>query len=504
MGSVWVAHHGGLDTDVAVKFLLADLSLSEGALARFADEASVAAQIKSPHVVQVLDHGVAVGDLPFIVMELLEGEDLGVHVKRRGPLDLATAAALVQQLGQVLAKAHSAGIVHRDVKPENVFLLSGYGEPFVKLIDFGVAKWSTRSRALTATGTMVGTPDFMCPEQILNSKDVGPAADYWALVGVAYFALMGRPPFARETMPATILAIEKGEFTLPFVSHGIGSRALDAFFSRGLCRDPEGRFPSLSELIGTFCEAAEVPLTRTLRLVPGELHGVSPDSGATSGGPEPRTTRRDLPPEAERTRATRLGLAGSIGEPSADGAASGVATRVQTSPVEHALPQTLGGGTIVQGTIDTEPDTPDGLKRARGEQARRRAVLLLLGMAAAVASGWAIAKGTHRSAPHPETPLLSPNLPKFAPAERGVAEPPLPPPDGSLTAPSKLPAPPVVIDSTAKTPSASFAIAETEALPSATPASETNRSVTNSRKGSPPRAVNRGSGGSPSLKDRGF
>src|SRR5688572_15234814 len=123
MGSVWVAHHAGLETNVAVKFLLADLTVSEGALLRFTDEASVAAQVKSPHVVQVYDHGILDGELPFIVMEFLEGQDLGARVTRRGTLDLATTAILVQQLGQVLAKAHAAGIVHRDIKPENVFLL---------------------------------------------------------------------------------------------------------------------------------------------------------------------------------------------------------------------------------------------------------------------------------------------------------------------------------------------------------------------------------------------
>ncbi len=164
MGSVWVAHHAGLEIDVAVKFLLPELQTVEGALRRFSEEAMVAAQIKSPHVVQVLDHGVLSDDLPFIVMELLDGEDLAAFVTRRGPLNLAdTKRRSCSKLGRVLRKAHAAGIVHRDVKPENVFLLGGDDELFVKLIDFGIAKWTTRDRALTASGTMVGTPDFMCP-----------------------------------------------------------------------------------------------------------------------------------------------------------------------------------------------------------------------------------------------------------------------------------------------------------------------------------------------------
>jgi serine/threonine protein kinase len=265
MGSVWVGHHSGLSAEVAVKFLSADLATSEGAQQRFADEASAAAQIKSPHVVQVHDHGVFAGELPFIVMELLEGEHLANRVWRGGPLDLPSTTTVVLQLGHALAKAHAAGIVHRDVKPENVVLLDGYGEMFLKLIDFGVAKRLSGGRALTLSGAVVGTPDFMCPEQLLSSRDVGPAVDAWALAAVAYYALVGVAPFARETIPATFLAIERGDFVLPFQGHGIGSQALDAFFVRALSRDPAGRFESLGELVNQFCAAATIHETRTLR-----------------------------------------------------------------------------------------------------------------------------------------------------------------------------------------------------------------------------------------------
>ena len=265
MGSVWIGRHSGLDADVAVKFVSAELLSNEGALHRFADEARAAAQIKSPHVVQVHDHGVVGDDLPFIVMELLEGESLAAHVGRRGPMSIASVVPIVQQLGHALDKAHAAGIVHRDVKPDNVFLVNTYGEFFVKLIDFGIAKRLINDSSVTAAGTIVGTPDYMCPEQLLNAKDVGPSADLWSMAAVAYFALVGAAPFTRETMAATLLAVVKGELALPFERHGVGSRRLDAFFAQALARRAVVRFGSATELVAAFCEAVATPVTRTLR-----------------------------------------------------------------------------------------------------------------------------------------------------------------------------------------------------------------------------------------------
>lgn len=361
MGSVWKAHHAALQIDVAVKFLSPELQDSEGALQRFSDEAMVAAQVKSPHAVQVLDHGVLADELHFIVMELLEGEDLGSFVARRGPLNLADTATIVQQLGRVLRKAHAAGIVHRDVKPENVFLVGGDDELFVKLIDFGIAKWTTRGRALTATGTMVGTPDFMCPEQIASSKDVGPLADAWALAGVAYFSVVGRAPFARETIPGTFVAIEKGDFQPPFSRYGIGSRALDAFFNKAFCREPAGRFASVRELTAAFCDAAEVPLTRRLRLVTGAEDGQETwidSSGVAVPAPKPAVSRAapsqpDLPPVG----GTRIGPIGSV-----------VALRPlvggpREAPPVACPPETVRGVTLESAAMPERVQTPPLLAR---------------------------------------------------------------------------------------------------------------------------------------------
>src|SRR5262249_9734339 len=139
---------------------------------RFRREATTPAQIKSPHVVQVFDHGVTERGVPYIVMELLSGEDLRRHVKRTGPLPPAKVAQIIAQAARALGRAHRLGIVHRDIKPDNLFILDVEGEPFVKVLDFGIAKHAGESPQLTATGSMVGTPVYMSPEQLLSAKAV--------------------------------------------------------------------------------------------------------------------------------------------------------------------------------------------------------------------------------------------------------------------------------------------------------------------------------------------
>ncbi len=178
MGAVWEAEHLALHATVAVKFVLAELGESDEAHARFGREATAAARIKSPHVVSVLDHGLTAKDgIPFIVMELLEGEDLETRLDREPRLPLELVAHIVQQAAKALTRAHDLGIVHRDIKPSNVFLTEVGGDTFVKLLDFGIARLSLadvgRAR-VTQTGAMLGTPVFMSPEQMTHAKDVGP------------------------------------------------------------------------------------------------------------------------------------------------------------------------------------------------------------------------------------------------------------------------------------------------------------------------------------------
>src|SRR5579859_5297092 len=154
MGSVWVAEHLSLRTQVVVKFMAIELAASADAVERFSREAAAAAQVKSPHVVQMHDHGVTPSGVPFIVMELLEGHDLGKHLAARGRLSIGETAEIVGQVCKALARAHERGIVHRDIKPDNIFLCANPdGEIFVKLLDFGIAKADSRFGVSSGTKT---------------------------------------------------------------------------------------------------------------------------------------------------------------------------------------------------------------------------------------------------------------------------------------------------------------------------------------------------------------
>lgn len=255
MGHVWVARHAKLDRDVAVKFMAQKLARDRTMLSRFNREAEAAAQISSPHVVRILEHGTTDSGTPFIAMELLRGESLGDCLERLDKLSLDLAAAILRQVGSALDAAHARGIVHRDVKPDNLFLVDGPTQPLVKVLDFGMAK-KMRKRdqsIVTATGVAVGTPDYMSPEQVLGAKDVDFRSDLWALAVVAYNMITGESAFEAATPHALFFTICKGSFT-PLERHG-GPPELGPWFERALQPAKEKRFGSAREMVLRF-EAA--------------------------------------------------------------------------------------------------------------------------------------------------------------------------------------------------------------------------------------------------------
>ncbi|AUX39861.1 hypothetical protein SOCE26_012560 [Sorangium cellulosum] len=192
MSSVWVAEHLGLRTHVVVKFLSDALAQSPEMVARFQREAALASQVKSPHVVQMIDHGLAPNGVPYIAMELLEGRDLRQLLAERGPLAPHEVVAILWQVAKALGRAHERGVVHRDIKPDNLFLCDvGHGELFVKVLDFGIAKVGAASDlGATRTGVTLGTPYYMSPEQVMGAK-VDARADVWSLGVVAYECMTG-------------------------------------------------------------------------------------------------------------------------------------------------------------------------------------------------------------------------------------------------------------------------------------------------------------------------
>jgi serine/threonine-protein kinase len=293
MGSVWTAHHLTLHTQVAVKFLAAHMAQDAAAAARFQREAMAAARIKSPHVVQIFDHGMSADLGPYIVMELLEGETLSAFVQRHGRLTPAVTARILTQLCRALSKAHAQGIVHRDIKPDNLFLIDAERDAFVKVLDFGIAKNLRDEVSVTSTGSMMGTPHYMSPEQMLSSKHVDLRADLWATAVVAYHCLTGGVPFDGETFGAVAIAVTQAQFAPPSVQYGVGSPALDAWFSRALSRDLSARFRSAEELSDTFAALAGAPSGATGALSTGPAL-VAPATTLPTGSGLPAPTFNGL------------------------------------------------------------------------------------------------------------------------------------------------------------------------------------------------------------------
>jgi serine/threonine-protein kinase len=246
---VWEAEHLRLDCRVAIKFLAPQLAHDETLRARFLREAKAISKIRSPHVVQVIDHGV-MHDLPYLVMELVEGEDLGRFLARQRVLGLVEAASILEQLCRGLDKAHRAGLVHRDIKPENVLLIhENDGGYFVKLLDFGIVKQlEEQSIELTQAGLVLGTPHYLSPEQISNPDAVDTRADIWAVGVLAYRILVGELPFdIQDHQSITVLceAILAGHYRAPCAVRPELAPELDGWFLRMLAVDPEQRFESI-------------------------------------------------------------------------------------------------------------------------------------------------------------------------------------------------------------------------------------------------------------------
>lgn len=196
MGEVWIAFHEQLKRNVALKILRPDASTSDATIARFEREVAATAELSHPNTVRIFDHGVTDDGLWYYAMELLHGVDLATLIRRVGPLPPARALHLVRQAARALAEAHAHGIIHRDVKPENIFITTLGGEPdFVKVLDFGIAKLDREDGArLTTTGYIAGTPAYLPPE-VATGSSADARADVYGLGGTLYFALTATTPF---------------------------------------------------------------------------------------------------------------------------------------------------------------------------------------------------------------------------------------------------------------------------------------------------------------------
>jgi serine/threonine-protein kinase len=283
---VWVAEHLALGSHVAVKLIDPELAKQEDARERFRREATAAAKLRSAHVVQIIDHGIE-GDQPFIVMELLEGEDLFQRLDRVGHLPLQQVSRIVTQVARALMRAHAEGIIHRDLKPENVFITNNEDDEVVKVLDFGVAKITTPQKAQmtkTGAGTLIGTPHYMSPEQVKGIGEIDHRSDLWSLAVIAYQAATGHLPFDSDGVGDLLIKISLHHPKTPSEVNPELPRAFDEWFERASEKDPAKRYQSARELAEALARSAGIEPRQSAQRQEGRVElDWGPDSFTNPG-----------------------------------------------------------------------------------------------------------------------------------------------------------------------------------------------------------------------------
>ena len=298
MGFVVACMHVAMERRVALKLLLPEVTRNPELVARFAREARAAGIIQSEHVAKVLDVGTLEDGAPFMVMEYLEGKDLADVVRSRGALPGQEAIEYVLQAGEALAEAHAAGIVHRDLKPANLFLTSRPdGSPSVKVLDFGISKVNRAGEAgMTQTQSVMGSPNYMAPEQLKSARTVDARADIWALGIILQELLTGDVAFKADTVPELYVAILQ-DHPIPLrAKRPDAPAAIEAIVYRCLEKDPARRFQTVAELataLGEFAPPrARLHIERIQRILgaPNGGQGAAPQAApahASAHAPAP-------------------------------------------------------------------------------------------------------------------------------------------------------------------------------------------------------------------------
>jgi serine/threonine-protein kinase len=305
IGEVWRARHLALNSYVAIKFLQGASAQNESTRRRFTTEAQVTAQLNSRHAVQVFDFGVTDDGHPYLVMELLQGETLGRRIERVGRLRIVETARILGQSAKALQRAHQLGIVHRDFKPDNIVISTDEeGNDYVKVVDFGIAKlvgdldrpseptrndFSTSEvpATFTKTGSMLGTPSYMAPEQIVSPADVDLRADIWAFGVVAFECLTGCPPFTGNTLLELFKQIESGTHPPAGQLESSVPAGFHEWFDTACAPDPRARFPDITTSYKELLTALDCG---RLDLEPP----MSPAHGPSGGGREQVVVQQDV------------------------------------------------------------------------------------------------------------------------------------------------------------------------------------------------------------------
>jgi serine/threonine protein kinase len=400
MGSVWLATDLSLDSTCAIKLVDPDKVGNEEVRVRFQREARAAAQIRSANVVDVFDHGLW-NDMPFIVMEYLEGEDLGARLERKGRLDLRETYEIVAQVARALVRAHAMGIVHRDLKPENIFLVPGDDHEVAKVLDFGIAKldqYSLRDKT-TKTGSFMGTPYYMSPEQA-RGKNIDWRSDLWALGIIVFQCLTGKPPFESEALGDLMGMILYDP--IPRITDRDSSlpAEIEEFWQRAINRDRELRFQSAKELSDTLATTAMLE-------------------------------RREVPTLPPRTSFTSLGDADQASLPPMSHNVSSGPRRSfdSSSDLSDASEADLGTGAPVSRTRRSVLPTLSELtpKQRKLAAISGVAAIMLIGFGVTMAWGGGSEAGTHAAGDAADLPVTEPAAPPVPVAAPRLADAPAAP-----------------------------------------------------------------------------
>lgn len=257
VGSVYLGEHPIIGTKVAIKILLPEIAAMGSIVERFVQEARASTQIGSPHIPRYFDFGQLPDGRHFAVMEYLEGETLAKLLAREGMLSVERAGALLAQAARAMAQAHAAGILHRDLKPDNLFITRGEdGSAVVKVLDFGIAKLMGAEQGnarLTSLGVVVGTPMYCSPEQAAGTANLGPASDIYALGVIAFEALSGRPPFQGSLVQMLAMKTTRDPEPLTSRRPDLPTEVCHAV-GRMIARDSAARPASMEEVAQSFAD----------------------------------------------------------------------------------------------------------------------------------------------------------------------------------------------------------------------------------------------------------
>jgi serine/threonine-protein kinase len=269
-------------------------------MARFRQEAEITSALRHPHIVQMFDFNVTDEGVPYLVMELLDGRPLSVGMTPGELFEPRTVLRIVEQIAEALQFAHDSGVVHRDLKPDNVILLSvGGRDDFVKLVDFGISQASWRTR-LTGEPIVAGTPQYMAPEQANGLRDeIDHRADQFSLAAIAYRLLTGREPFEGDEALAVLYQVVHAEPQAPSVLAPWLATDVDAVIARGMSKRPADRYPSIEAFARALRDAMP-----TVTSLPIQAVAPSPPGGAAD-----QPTLRLVRKPRRRTRTIVLALA---------------------------------------------------------------------------------------------------------------------------------------------------------------------------------------------------